>query len=154
MCRILKCLFPGRKKKRDTRHDLPTTSLTFVLYFDSLTLKFKNMAKIQIAKGKFPVYGKIDPSTDNGAKEQVESGSVNYTSDNEGVIKIGPDPNHEGDKTRFQLDWGGSLGTANVGASADADLGEGVKTLTDSMEIEVIEDEATKLNMSLEGIEA
>lgn len=138
---IFLLLFERKKNVRQSR------KLVFILRIDSLIIKSSTM-KFTLPKSKFPVKGHIAPSADNGAAEKVQS--VNYSTDNDGIVKIGPDPDAPDDQTRFQLDWGGSLGTTNVGASADADLGEGVNTLTDTLEIEVIEDEATRLNMTLD----
>lgn len=107
---------------------------------------------MKIQKSMLPVKGHISPSADfdDGIPEAVENGSVQYSSDNEAAVVVGPDPDDPENKLKFQLSFGGTLGTANVKATADADLSEGVKTLTDSIEVEVIEDEAARLNMSLD----
>jgi hypothetical protein len=133
---------PFKKKEKN--------GLIFTLYFNSITIKSSKM-KFTIQKSKFPVKGSITPTADNGQLEGVET--VNYSSDNTGAVTVGPDPAEPDNTRKFQLDFGGTLGKANVGASADADLTAGVKTLTDNLEITVIEDEATKLNMNLEGLQ-
>lgn len=129
----------------------PKGKIIFTLYIDSVIIKSSTMS-VKINKSKFPIKGHIAPSTDNGAAEKVQE--VAYTTDNESAVKIGPDPDAPDDTTKFQIDFGGTLGKANIGASADADLSDGVTTLTDTIEVEVVEDEATKLNMTLDVAEA
>lgn len=103
---------------------------------------------MKIQKSQFPVKGHIEPSTDAGLTEPVET--VAYSSDNEGSVKVVPDADDPENPNKFQLEYGGELGNANINATADGRIGEGVKTLTDNLFIEVIEDEASRLNMKLD----
>ncbi len=100
--------------------------------------------KMKLQKSQFPVSGHIAPSTDTGASEAVED--VTYSSSDESIATVEADPE---DPRKFKVNQVG-LGKVNINASADADLGDGVKTLTDTLEIEIVEDEATRLNMELD----
>lgn len=102
------------------------------------------ITSMELKKSQFPVSGHIAPSTDSGQIEDVDS--IDYVSSNENVVTVTKDTT---DPKKFTLDFVGD-GTSTITATADADLGEGVVTLTDSLEVTAIEDQATKLNMALD----
>lgn len=79
------------------------------------------------------VSGQLKPQNRLGGPAQVEAGSVNVTSSNPDVVEIVRD---EADETKFTAKAKGS-GVAQIDYSADADLGEGVETISGFTGVEV-----------------
>ncbi len=100
--------------------------------------------KMKVEKSQFPVSGHIAPTVDTGAAAAVED--VNYSSSDESIATVEKDPE---DPKKFKVHQVG-VGKVNIIATADADLEEGVKPLTDILEIEIVEDEADRLNLRLD----
>lgn len=89
--------------------------------------------------------GHIVPVNDAQEMKDVQDGSQNYESSNPEVATVAVDPEKE---DGLIITWVGE-GKTKITASADADLGDGVKTITGELELELV-DEATSLNIVLD----
>ena len=126
-----------------THKDYYDHELSFTLMIDLSPI---NTHKMKIQKSKFPVTGRIAPTTATGITEPVED--VSYISSDESVFTVEKDPD---DPSKFTINLVGDVGSkAKILASADARIGAGVKLLSDELEIEVIRDEADRLNLQLD----
>lgn len=101
---------------------------------------------MQLKKSQFPVKGHVAPTDDQGGAEGIEN--LSFSSSDGNVLSVSPDPDRE-DGMGFIVEAVG-LGKASILATADAELGDGEAILHDALEIEVIADEATKLNITLD----
>ena len=79
------------------------------------------------------VTGTLNPVDSKGNAAAVQSGSVTVTSSDEVVVTVVKDPENE---LGFTL-VAGKPGTAQVDFSADADLGEGIVSITGFTAVEV-----------------
>jgi len=84
----------------------------------------------------------------NGNPAQVEAGSINVSSSNPEVCSIVRDAENE---NRFDI-YGsnnGTVGVAQIDISADADLGEGVSTITGFIGVEITPKQAVGLGITI-----
>jgi len=90
----------------------------------------------------------LNPVDSNGNPAQVEPGSVSVVSSNEEVCKVLRDPENE---TVFEIlgSNDGTVGTAQIDISADADLGEGVTTISGFIGVEITPKEAVGLGFNI-----
>lgn len=79
------------------------------------------------------------PLDAKGNASQVETGSVKFSSENEDIATVEPDGD---DELQFKVTPTGKAGVAKINVEADADLGEGVKTISGFTAIEVQPGEA------------
>lgn len=91
------------------------------------------------------VTGQVTPTNKKGNPAPVEAGSVSYSSSDESIAVVEEDPN---DETKFKIVAKG-VGVAQVDVSADADLGEGVITVTGFVAVEVLPAGATGFGITL-----
>lgn len=91
------------------------------------------------------VTGQVTPKNKKGGDATVEAGSVTYFSSTEEVATVEEDPN---DETKFKI-VAHAAGVAQVDISADADLGDGVRTVTGFVAVEVLPAEATGFGVTL-----
>lgn len=95
-----------------------------------------------IIKDNKKVTGTLSSIKDaKGADAQVEAGSVKVTSSDEGVITVQQNAENEKEYTVSAV----APGTAKVIVSADADLGEGVTTITKEDEFTVTAGDAVEM---------
>jgi hypothetical protein len=78
-----------------------------------------------------------------GNPTSVEAGTVVFASSDPAILEV----TDNGDGTA-KVKAVGPVGTAQVQVSADADLGEGVKTVTGVADVEVVAGEAAVINIS------
>lgn len=78
------------------------------------------------------------PVDSKGNQTTVEKGSVSFSSSDESVFVVEEDPE---DEMKFKI-VGKGPGVAQLTATADADLGEGVKEITGFSAVEVLPGEA------------
>lgn len=104
--------------------------------------------KGQIMELKFQsnqnVPGSIAPATKTGTAEPVQDGSVVYSSSNEAAFTVEADAT---DQLKFTVKGVGQ-GTGQLNISADADLGDGVVTISTSVDITVTEPQATQIGVT------
>jgi len=85
------------------------------------------------------VEGQVTPVNRLGGPAKVEAGSVEYSSSDPLVATVEEDPN---DETKFKV-VAHSPGISQVDISADADLGDGVVTISGFVAVEVLPENAT-----------
>ena len=117
--------------------------LAISLFINGITIKSKNMA-VSLTTTQF-VEGQVTPTDRKGNPASVEAGTVSYTSSDESIATVEEDPN---DETKFKIVAKG-IGVAQVDFSADADLGEGVKTIAGFVAVEVLPAEAVGFGVTL-----
>lgn len=83
----------------------------------------------------------LKPVNDNEVVEKIQDGSQIYSSSNEAVAEVAAKPD---DANHFGVTWVGA-GDVDINASADADLTDGVNTVSGVLELTLEEDQATKL---------
>jgi hypothetical protein len=90
----------------------------------------------------------IIPQDANGNPAQVEMGSVNIASSDESVCRVVRDPDNE---TKFEIlgSNDGTVGVAQIDISADADLGDGVETITGFIGVEITAKHAVGFGMTI-----
>ena len=86
----------------------------------------------------------IVPVNDNEVVEKIQEDTQAYNSSNENVATAAA---HDDDKNHFDITWVGA-GDVDINASADADLSDGVKTVSGVLELTLAEDEATKIEFA------
>jgi hypothetical protein len=86
----------------------------------------------------------LDIRSAKGNPAQVEAGTVVWSVSDPAVLAL--TDNGDGTVTVAAV---GPVGAAQLQVSADADLGEGVKTVTGAVEIEVIAGDAAVINVAL-----
>lgn len=123
-------------KKHDDR-------LIVTLFFNDSQIKSKAMTTVLTATQQ--VGGQIEPKDRKGNTAKVEAGSVTYSSSNDAVATVEKD---ESDETKFTVKAKGT-GVAQIDISADADLGEGVKTITGFLGVEVTSAEAAGFGVNV-----
>lgn len=90
----------------------------------------------------------LAPQDSNGNPATVEPGSVQVVSANQGLCTVVRDPNNEllfevlGNNT-------GVVGTTQVDISADADLGQGVVTITGFIGVEITPKQAVGFGFNI-----
>lgn len=89
-------------------------------------------------KNSQQVLGQLVAKDAKGDDAQVQAGSVQATLDNEEVASVELDPD---DQTKITVK-GKRAGATVLRISADADLGEGVKTITTEIAVEITAGEA------------
>lgn len=82
--------------------------------------------------------GELQPVTKKGKPAEVQPGTVTISSSDETVFTVQRDPENE---KKFKV-IAQNTGVAQLDFSADADLGDGVKTITGFAAIEVVPAEA------------
>jgi hypothetical protein len=101
----------------------PLTNPYLSLIINHIKIKGGNMAEMTTTQ---QVKGKLQPVDRLGAPAPVQAGSVSFSSSNETVIVPQKNPDDELEVTVVAK----GPGTAELSYSADADLGEGVVTIT------------------------
>jgi len=130
---ILAVIFFPRKKE----------GLTFTLYFDSITIKSNKMkATLTVLQ---LILGALTPVNKKGEPAPIEPGTVQFSSENPEIADVVEDPENE---TKFKI-LGKAEGTTKINFSADADRGEGVVTITGSIDVEVLPAQATGFKVEL-----
>lgn len=79
--------------------------------------------------------GQVQPVDSKGNAAQVEAGSVDYSIDDPDLVEVIEDPD---DETKFTLKAKGKVGVGQFRVTADADLGEGVKSIETFAAIEIL----------------
>lgn len=85
------------------------------------------------------VEGQVSPVNRLGGPAKVEAGTVEYLSSDPSVASVEEDPS---DETKFKI-VAHAPGVCQVDISADADLGEGVSTVSGFVAVEVLPEAAT-----------
>jgi len=80
-----------------------------------------------------------------GNAAPVQDGSVVFTSSDPALLTVGPDPDDAGNQLKAVATAVGPLGAAQVTVTADADLGDGVTTLTGLVDVEIVAGQAVSL---------
>lgn len=115
---------------------------------------FINNLKIQTTmfqlKDDQQVKVKISAVDKKGQPATFEKGSVKFTSSDENVATVVPNPDDETEVTVVA----GLPGVANITVEADSDLGEGVKTLNGASGVEVISGDAASFSFAVGTPEA
>lgn len=119
------CVDKVRKKKSKPQ-------LLLVLSNNDIKIKGKIMA-ISLTSTQF-VEGVLQPVDRKGRPAKVQPGSVDYSSSDENVFTVTEDPN---DETKLII-TAVSEGTGQLDYSADADLGDGVVTISGFTAVEVL----------------
>lgn len=90
----------------------------------------------------------LKPVDSHGNPAQIEPGSVNIINSNEEVCKVLRNPD---DEKIFEIlgSNDGTVGIAQIDISADADLGEGVTTISGFIGVEITAKEAVGLGFSI-----
>lgn len=109
---------------------------------DFITFKSQNMAVV-LSDTQF-IEGQVSTVNKKGKPAPIETGTIEYSSSNESVFTVTEDPE---DETKFKVTAVGA-GTAQLNYSADADLGEGVVTITGFTDFEVTPAQATGFNVN------
>lgn len=78
--------------------------------------------------------GQVAPVDIKGNPAQVEAGTVEYSVDNPDLVDVIEDPD---DETKFTVVAKGPVGVTQLTIRADADLGEGVKSIETFAAIEI-----------------
>lgn len=108
---------------------------------------FDNPIKIQAMAATLNneqfVTGQIQPVTKKEKPAPVQAGTVSYASSDPSIFTVDVDPS---DETKFTV-TGVAPGTAQLDISADADLGDGVRTINAFAAIEVLPAEAAGFNI-------
>ena len=99
-------------------------------------IKSINMAELKISQ---LIDGFVAPLDKDGNPALVEGGSINYGSSNPDVVTLDEDPENE---ARFVINPH-TTGAAICFVEADADLGEGIKTIRQEFAVQVWPEEAT-----------
>lgn len=84
----------------------------------------------------------------NGNPAPVEPGSINIQSSDENICSIVRDPEAE-NKFEIRGNNAGVVGVAQVDISADADLGDGVKTINGFIGVEITPKEAIGFGLNI-----
>lgn len=79
--------------------------------------------------------GQVQPVDSKGNPAQVQAGSVDYFIDDPDLVDVIEDPD---DETKFTLVAKGKVGVGQFRVTADADLGEGVKSIETFAAIEIL----------------
>lgn len=119
---------------------------SFRINFDGQTfslLIFKNKIMLSL-KNTQKVTGTLAPLDAKGNDAPIETGSVVVSSSDEAVATIEKDPENEKSLTVK----GVNNGTCTLTISADADLGEGVKTITTEVNVEIISGQASNFGIT------
>ena len=90
----------------------------------------------------------INPVDSNGNPAPVEPGSVTVESSDLSICTVEKDPDNE---NKFDIlgSNDGSAGVAQIDISADADLGEGVTTITGFIGVEITPKQAVGLGLTI-----
>lgn len=113
------------------------------LFFESNTVKGNFMAAtLQLSQ---EVEGQVNPVDKKGKPAKVQEGSVEFSTSDEDVAIVVEDPN---DETKFVIKAKG-IGVAQISIKADANLGDGVKTVETFLAVEVFPNEAVGFGVSL-----
>lgn len=89
---------------------------------------------------------RISPKDKAGNTAQVEAGSTVWTADPASSVEITPI-----DDTSATIKSLGVLGSVAIGVTADADLGEGVVSVTDGGTLNVVAGPATNLGLAFDA---
>lgn len=154
---LLKRLFEKdkRKKKKATLIQWVFPHLKIKGVFMATIIKKKQFNKVFDTDGvtllALIVNGHIVPKDDANDVEKVQNGTIVYTSSNLGVATVTADPN---DPTKFKLTWVGA-GDVQITSNANADLDPNgpVDTVSGSLDLTLLEDEATTLSMLLDDVQ-
>lgn len=123
---VIAIIFNGRKKKCDN-----AGRLELLLFFNNINIQGGIiMAKLTLTQF---LEGILKPVDRLGNPASVEPGTVQFSSSDEQVFVVEQDPTHE---TKLKVTAKG-VGVAQLNYQADADLGEGVKTISGFTAIEV-----------------
>lgn len=107
-------------------------------------IKFTGGTMAQQLGDSEQVRAKINPTSRAGNPAPVEAGTVVWTSTDEGIFTVVPNPENEQEALVVST---GPLGIAALSVSADANLGEGVETVTDTIDIEIVAGRASNLGL-------
>lgn len=118
----------------------PKGSLQFCLLFSNIKTA---ITMVKMRNNQF-VQGTLEAKDAKGDAAQIEAGSVKVSSDDEGVATLEQDPD---DEKKIKV-VGQRAGATVVRISADADLGEGVKTIETQVAVEIEAGEATGFGIS------
>lgn len=105
-------------------------------FIDGLKIKGKNMALTAFPQQRIPFL--LQPVDRKGNPAPVEAGSVTFSIDNPAVASVEQDPANQ--LAGFVITNG--VGVTQINYSADADMGEGVTTITGFDAIEVKPEQA------------
>lgn len=120
----------------------PQLLITFFLN----NLKIEGIMKKVTLTTSQTVKGRLTPKMKDGVTP-AEIQSADYTSSDESVAKVVEDPDSEYGFSIVPV----GVGTAQGTVTADADLGEGVKSLTTIFEIEILPEQAATLDVEFDA---
>lgn len=125
----------------------PRRSLDVTIFLTK-TISATNMDKLTMNITDDPKNGHIVPKNAKGGTPLTppQKGTASYSSSDEAVFTVDEDPS---DETKFKITPVG-VGKGNLTASIDADPGDGVVTVSNSLEVEITPDEATTLDIVLD----
>lgn len=135
--KFFNCLRRPRQKPKIFFNEVTIDSITTVKSLTEITM-------VKITDSQFVKSGELQAVDKKGFPAQVEAGSVKFSSSDEGVFTVEPDPDSE----KVAVVKAVAPGAGTLTFEADADLGEGVKTITGSVTIEVTGGEASGLALS------
>lgn len=130
------CIDKGKKKRSKPR-------LLLLLSTNELKIKGEIMA-ISLTTTQF-VEGVLQPVNRKGKPAKVQPGSIDYSSSDTSVFTVTEDPN---DETKLVITAVGE-GTGQLDYSADADLGDGVVTISGFTAVEVLPASAVGFGLTL-----
>lgn len=96
------------------------------------------------------VKARLSPIDAAGNPAQVQAGSVSWASSDPAILSVTPNP---ADEMEAEVVAIGPLGSAQVQVSADADLGDGVKSINGIGDVQVIASEATTVGLAFDAPE-
>lgn len=95
------------------------------------------------------VEGQVQPLNKLNEAASVEAGSVKYESSDESILKVEANPD---DETKFKV-TGVAAGKATLKVTADADLGDGVETVQNIQDFEVVPAKADHLQITFGDVQ-
>lgn len=125
-----------RKDKKDL------SGIVLTLFFNQIQIKGKIMAAT-ISDTQF-ISGTLSTVNKKGQPAPVQLDTIEYSSSNEAVFTVTEDPANENGFTVTAV----GAGTGQLNYSADADLGDGVVTISGFTDITVTPAQATGFNVT------
>lgn len=110
------------------------------LLHEDFTIKTLNTMEITLKTFQGQNF-QIKPLDRKGKPAPVESGTVEYSTSNEGVATVEEDPT---DETKFTIKTSG-VGNAQINFSADANLGDEVETISGFINVTVTAEKAVTI---------
>lgn len=138
---ILVYLFYKKEIKSYCKKNTIKLKFTVIYFINKQKISIGEQKMIQMSIIQY-VEVVLNPVDRFGNPAGVEN--VVWTSSDSSILEVTPDPN---DELRCKVRAVGAPGTAQVDVSADADLGDGVVTISDFLGVEVRPELATGLGL-------